>query len=117
MVKAFLSRLVMRCCLSSTTVACRTTSSTSFLKTNTPLFSDSAGWPCCGALTVGEVLLELFGGGEVESAEGVCAGAGALCGVGALCAQIVIASRRKANRGTRTRLFRRCIVTRLGINP
>src|SRR5215469_10162472 len=105
----------MKRCLSSTTVACRTTSSTSFLKTNTPLSSDSAGWPCCGALTVGEVEPGLFAEGEVELAGGSCAGA--VCGAGTLCAQIVIASRRKVDRGTRTRLFRRRIVTRLGINP
>src|SRR5215472_13319396 len=117
MVKAFLSRLVMKRWLSSTTVACRTTSSTSFLKTNTPLSSDSAGWPCCGALTAGEVELGLFAGGEVELAGGSCAEVGAVCGTGTLCAQIVIASRRNVDRGTRTRLFRRRIVTRLGINP
>src|SRR5580692_9655981 len=79
--------------LSSTTVACRATSSTSFLNTKMLLSSLGAfSWGCC-----------VFGDGE--------AGADVLW-VGA-----VVVRKRKMSNGASQRSFGRCIVSRFGENP
>src|ERR1019366_8692595 len=99
------------CCLSSTTVACNTTSSTCLWNTKMPLSVESGP----GAESV-------VGGGEVD---GESAGAGEPAtgtgdawfgAIGLVCefARNSAVSRRRISRAT---LFRRRIVTRLGVDP
>src|ERR1019366_262751 len=94
-VKSFLARLAIRRLWSSTTVACKVTSSTSFLKTKTSPCCTVGSSPCCGTCTVSLGWLGAGGSGTASCwplwagafAGGACAGgfcAGAVCWPAAL---------------------------------
>src|SRR5437899_1280342 len=109
--KTFLSKLVIKCCLSSTTVACSTTSSTSARKTNPPgSVSGGAGaggcpWGLPGAPLVCAPL-------EVGCAGLVDAGFGLVVSW----APVPMLKKNRVINRVRRRLLGGCIVSRLGIH-
>src|SRR5664279_1222164 len=111
MLKSPLSRLVTMCCLSSTTVAWRTTSSTCLRKTKVPLSAESG--PRAGLLD-GACDVDGESAGDWELADGTVGGWFGVVAFVCAFARNSAVSRKRISKAT---LFRRRIVTRLGVDP